>query len=148
MNAGLPLAEPEALAAFVHLEERLRAARAVPELRFSIANETFGLFAYRQAFVWDLTDGTPSLATVSGLAQVVSASPFAQWLERLGRVLQAHEGLDGEHVTAEDLPDTVAADWAAWISCRTITRDTSSRLSVAAALAASSRPSVSDMVSV
>jgi multidrug efflux pump subunit AcrA (membrane-fusion protein) len=115
MNAGLPLAEPEALAAFVHLEERLRAARAVPELRFSIANETFGLFAYRQAFVWDLTDGTPSLATVSGLAQVVSASPFAQWLERLGRVLQAHEGLDGEHVTAEDLPDTVAADWAAWL---------------------------------
>ncbi len=115
MNAGLPLAEPEALAAFVHLEERLRAARAVPELRFSIANETFGLFAYRQAFVWDLAGGAPSLATVSGLAQLSGASPFAQWLDRLGRALDAREGLDGEHVTAEDLPASIAAEWADWL---------------------------------
>jgi hypothetical protein len=115
MNAGLPLADPEALAAFVHLEERLRAARSLPELRFSIANETFGLFAYRQAFVWELTAGTPRLATVSGLAQLTAAAPFAQWLDALGRTLNAREGLDGEHVTADDLPAAVAADWAAWL---------------------------------
>jgi hypothetical protein len=115
MNAGLPLAEPEALAGFVHLEERLRAAPSLPALRFSIANETFGLFGYRQAFVWDLASGTPRLVTVSGLAQLTGASPFGQWLERLGRVLAAREALDGDYLGPEDLPAALAGDWAAWL---------------------------------
>jgi multidrug efflux pump subunit AcrA (membrane-fusion protein) len=115
MNAGLPLADPEALAGFVHLEERLRAARSVAELRFSIANETFGLFPYRQAFVWDLAGRRARLATVSGLAQLTGASPFGQWLDRLGQALAARPDLDGDYLVATDLPDALASDWAAWL---------------------------------
>ena len=37
MNAGLPLADPEALAAFVHLEERLRADGVAPDHAAEIA---------------------------------------------------------------------------------------------------------------
>jgi len=115
MTARLPLIEPELIAGFVHLEERLRAARTIAELRFSIANETFTLFRYRQAFVWE-TDGTRArLATVSGLAQLGSTSPLQQWLGRVGRVLAARAGLDGDYLDATDLPAELAADWSEWL---------------------------------
>jgi hypothetical protein len=115
MTARLPLIEPELIAGFVHLEERLRAARSVPELRFSIANETFGLFAYRQAFVWETDGPRARLVTVSGLAQLGPTSPLQQWLGRVGQVLAARTALDGDYIDATDLPPALAADWAEWL---------------------------------
>lgn len=102
-------------AAFVHLEERARAARSIPELRFTIANETFALAPYRQAFVWEVDPRRTRLATVSGLAQPAPDAPFGQWLGRLGDALLARPELDGEYVGAADLPAALAADWAEWL---------------------------------
>jgi hypothetical protein len=93
----------------VYLEERLRAAPSLPALRFSIANETFGLFGYRQAFMRDLAAGTPRLVTVSGLAQPTGTSPFGQWLDPLGRVLAAREAPDGDSLGPEGLPAALGA---------------------------------------
>ena len=115
MNARVPIAEPELASAFVHLEERLRAARTLAELRFSIANETFALLPYRQAFVWETDGARARLATVSGLAQLAAASPMQQWLERLGTALAARDALDGDYLSGSDLPAAVAADWDAWL---------------------------------
>lgn len=115
MNAPAPFADPSVAAAFVHHEERLRAARTPAELRFTIANETFALFPYRQAFVWDVVGGRARLSTVSGLAKPATDAPFGQWLGRVGDALLARAELDGDYVGAADLPEALAADWSEWL---------------------------------
>jgi hypothetical protein len=115
MNARVPIAEPELASAFVHLEERLRAARTLAELRFSIANETFALLPYRQAFVWETDGPRARLATVSGLAQLAAGAPMQQWLERLGTAIAARDALDGDYLSAADLPAAIASDWYDWL---------------------------------
>ncbi|MFZ4760679.1 MAG: efflux RND transporter periplasmic adaptor subunit [Burkholderiaceae bacterium] len=115
MNAPLSLADSHLASAFVHHEERLRAATSVAELRFTIANETFGLFPYRQAFVWELDGPRARLRTVSGLAKPAADAPFCQWLDRVGGSLAARPALDGEYVGAADLPEALAADWSTWL---------------------------------
>lgn len=108
-------AEAGSSAAFVHLEERARAARSIAELRFTIANETFGLAPYRQAFVWEVNERRVRLAAVSGLAQPAPDAPFGQWLGRLGDALRARPELDGAYVGASDLPVALATDWVEWL---------------------------------
>lgn len=115
MNARLQTAAPDLAAVFVHLEERLRAARALPELRFSIANETHALLPFRQAFVWETDGPTARLATISGLAQLAATSPMQQWLERLGNAIAARPTLDGDYLTAEDVPAAIGAEWDDWL---------------------------------
>ncbi|MEI7445156.1 MAG: HlyD family efflux transporter periplasmic adaptor subunit [Burkholderiales bacterium] len=136
MNAPAPFADPSVATAFVHHEERLRAARTLAELRFTIANETFGLFPYRQAFVWDAAGGRARLETVSGLAKPAADAPFGQWLGRVGDALLARPSLDGEYVGAVDLPAAVAADWGEWLPdwllCFTVDAPDGGRLAIVA----------------
>ena len=70
---------------YAHLQERTRLARTLPELMFSLANETWQLLPFRQAFVWQSRSGKPLLHTVSGLARLGDDSPLTVWLQALGR---------------------------------------------------------------
>ncbi len=60
---------------YAYLLERIRQARNLNELNFSLANEVWQLFPYTQGFVWQVRGTGSQLRTVSGLAQLAGDSP-------------------------------------------------------------------------
>src|SRR5690606_5897292 len=105
MNA--PAADAElgrALPVYAHLQERARAARSLRELWFTIANETWQLLPYAQAYLWQADGGAVRLRTAAGLAQLAEDSPLTVWLRRLGRWLERRVGDDPEFFAGEDMP--------------------------------------------
>lgn len=90
MNIAPTTVEADAthLALLVELESRSRQAVNAQQLQFTIANETWRLLPYRQAYVW-IADvrGVSKLRCVSGLAQLNEDSPFTVWLKRLRQEL-------------------------------------------------------------
>lgn len=117
MNA--PQADTEltrSLSVYAHLQERARLARTLAELWFTIANETYQLFAYRQGFVWQTDGQRARLRTAAGLAQLGEDSPLSVWLRRLGRWFDSQPGTEPRLVVASDLPASLAAGWQEWLS--------------------------------
>lgn len=75
-------ASPSAAALVAQLEQRARAANTPAELAFSIANDSFALLGFRQAFVMAGSGAQARLTTVSGLALPAEDSPYLIWLRR------------------------------------------------------------------
>ena len=75
-------ASPSAAAMVAQLEARARAANTPAELAFSIANDSFGLLGFRQAFVMAGSGKQARLLTLSGLAVPTEDSPYLIWLRR------------------------------------------------------------------
>jgi multidrug resistance efflux pump len=103
------------LSVYAHLQERTRAAKNLRDLWFTIANETFQLFPYRQGFVWQLDGGKPRLRAVSGLAQLGDESPLTLWLKKLGRLLAVKLESDPDFVNIDDLPADMKEGWKEWM---------------------------------
>ena len=104
---------------YAYLLERIRQARNLNELTFSLANEVWQLFPYTQGFVWQLRGTGSQLRTVSGLAQLAGDSPLTTWLHRLGRWLQgrleAGETPEAMFVQIDDVPDNLRDGWREWL---------------------------------
>src|SRR5690606_1784567 len=116
MNA--PAADPElgrALPVYAHLQERARAARGLRELWFTIANETWQLLPYTQAYLWQLDGGPARLRTAAGLAQLAEDSPLTVWLKRFGRWLERHVGDDPVFIVRDDIPAELGEGWDEWM---------------------------------
>lgn len=99
------------------LEARARAAESVSELGFSIANETHGIFRFRQAMVLRGEGPSARLMTVSGLAKPSEDSPYLVWLRRAWSWLQPQVAEQpGWFVPdpAVPMPDVVADGWREW----------------------------------
>jgi multidrug resistance efflux pump len=110
---SLALGHYEALA---HLQKRAFDSATVPELCFVIANETYQLMPYRQAFVWACdASGAARLRTISGLATLGEDSPFTIWLKKLGAWLPTKVGADGEYLQQQDVPKNAQVGWAEWL---------------------------------
>ena len=103
------------LAVYAHLQERTRAAKTLRELWFTVANETYQLFAYRQGFVWQLDGGKARLRAVSGLAQLGEDSPLTIWLRKLGRLLGNKLDTDPDFVNIDDVPEDMKEGWKEWM---------------------------------
>jgi multidrug resistance efflux pump len=100
----------------VHLQQRAISVGNVRELAFVVANETFQLLPYRQAFVWAVgASGQPQLHTVSGLANLAEDSPLTLWLRKLGKQIAQKVGRDGEYLQIADVPASAAAGWQEWL---------------------------------
>ncbi len=108
--AAMPL-----IAVYAFLEERARAAKTLPELSFSMVNESWQLAGFRQAFLWRCDTGRVRLMAVSGLAQLAEDSPFTVWLKRTGRILEERVRDEPEFVTVDDLPEALAEGWREWM---------------------------------
>jgi len=116
MNA--PAADPElgrALPVYAHLQERARAAGSLRELWFTIANETWQLLPYAQAYLWQLDGGAARLRTAAGLAQLAEDSPLTVWLGRLGRWLEGIVGDEPTFLLRDDVPAALADGWDEWM---------------------------------
>ena len=96
------------------LEARARAASNVKELGFSIANDTFALLQFRQAFVYpeDQAHGI----TMSGLVNPPEDSPYLVWLQRTWHWLKPQLALEPTWFAPEqaDLPEIIAQGWQEW----------------------------------
>lgn len=75
-------ASPSAATLVAQLEARARAANTPAELAFSIANDSFALLGFRQAFVMAGSNKQARLLTLSGLAVPAEDSPYLIWLRR------------------------------------------------------------------
>ena len=109
------VAQANALHNYTLLEERARAANNVAELIFSVANETWQVFAYRQSFVWALQGRAARLRIVSGLAQLTEESPLTVWLKRLGSEIARRSQHEPQFLAADDLPESLRQGWHEWL---------------------------------
>jgi multidrug resistance efflux pump len=109
-------AQPAALVTFADLEERARQAKTLPELIFTIVNETFGLLPYRQAVLWELdTRKATKLRLVSGLTKLGDDSPNSIFLRRLGRDIAKRLADDGEYYVATDFKAALQKEWPEYL---------------------------------
>ena len=143
MNAPVQI-EAATLAVLWQLSARAREARTEETLGFVIVNESLSLVPYRQAAWWRAPAPVPgAVAAVSGLPQSDPGAPYVQWLGEVCRAFErssAHSaaefpqpGQDGaatvtadtqaadakdrtwpRALTADSLPDVLAADWDSW----------------------------------
>ncbi|WP_394063519.1 efflux RND transporter periplasmic adaptor subunit [Alcaligenes sp. WGS1538] len=74
-------------AALLGGEQRCRQAADVHELAFTIVNETWQIWPYRQAQLWQSGPLGPQCSAISGLAVLPEDSPFTVWSRRLVRAL-------------------------------------------------------------
>lgn len=108
MTAQAPiLAQPVAdeLAVVLELGRRARAAADAAELGFLAVNDTHALAPYRQAALWSADRG---ILALSGLVDVETNAPYAQWLARLCGALVAATA--ARAVTSAEVP-AAADDW-------------------------------------
>ena len=96
------------------LEARARAATNLPELAFSIANDSYGLLPFRQALVFAGAGTDSRLLTVSGLARVTDESPYLVWLRRIWPLLQQRFDGAAGWCTAADLDGASAELTEGW----------------------------------
>lgn len=108
------------------LGRRARAAGSDRELGFLLVNDSHDLVQYRQAALW-LADG--GAYTLSGVVQIEANAPYVQWLSAVCKYLASQPAQAGQangvnpaakaavtarSITSRDLPEDLAADWAAW----------------------------------
>jgi hypothetical protein len=99
------------LAQLLDLARKARSAASPAELAFLAVNDTHALWPYRQAALWFSEGGIRAL---SGVVEPETNAPYAQWLNQLCGHLAAtrHEAIA---ITAIDLPDDLAGEWAEWL---------------------------------
>jgi len=110
------------LALLWQLAARVRDAASEQTLAFTVLNETLALLPYRQA-AWWRGPAPGAVAALSGLPQSDPTAPYVQWLGSLCRTLARAEVKRDPHaghgalrsLTAMDIPEAVAAEWAAWL---------------------------------
>jgi multidrug resistance efflux pump len=115
---------PAHLALLYQLAGRAREASREQTLAFTILNETLALIPYRQA-AWWRGPSPGAVAAVSGLPQSDPGAPYVQWLGTLCRTLARGGKHGADHnspdpFTAQDIPEDVAAEWAAWLPAQAL----------------------------
>lgn len=113
-------------AALLGGEQRCRQAADVHELAFTIVNETWQIWPYRQAQLWQFGPLGPQCSAISGLATLPEDSPFTVWSRRLMRALAPGLGqrlhvLHFDQIAAQGAPaelpmltPELIAGWEEW----------------------------------
>jgi hypothetical protein len=102
------------LSALLQLEQRARAATAA-ELKFLMVNDTASVVSYQQAVLWQSDAAGSAAFTLSGVAVADDGGPYRVWLDHLMAAITRGANAKVLHVlTAGDLSDKVAEEWAEW----------------------------------
>lgn len=104
------------VAALLHLQQKLLAAKTPAEFGYSAVNETRFLVPYRQATLWRSSSGKRSgqIFAISGLPVVNPEAPYIQWLSTLFNHLSTrHTTL--LTLTPSHLPDPLGHPWQTWL---------------------------------
>jgi hypothetical protein len=111
------------LATLLQLGRRAREAESADVVGFVAVNETRQLFEYRQAALGRAAGLGPWLPgevlAVSGLPQPDPQAPYVQWLAQVFRIVAKQDIPESAGAVralgAQDLPELLARDWAAWL---------------------------------
>lgn len=101
----------EAFFAWLDLEHRILKARRPVETAFAAVNLAHALVPYRQAALWN---GTQGVVALSGTAAVEAGSPYVLWLSQAFAHLDPRT-MSPTILTAADLPQALADQWAEWL---------------------------------
>lgn len=101
----------QGLLAWLEIEHRLLKAKRPVEAAFIAVNEAHALAPYRQAVLWNATQGAVAL---SGVAAIDEGAPYVLWLRRLFEHLSASFP-SASVITVSNLPDGVADQWKEWL---------------------------------
>jgi len=101
---------PSPLLVLLELARRTRRAESTEELAFLAVNDTRELTPYRQAALWL---GSQGVRCLSGLVEVDANVPYAQWLDRVCRLIAAEKGV--RRIQADELVDAERAQWREWL---------------------------------
>lgn len=103
----------------ISLQQRALEAPDAQVLAFVIANETWHVLPYRQAFVF-FNDrfGQLRLRVISGLVSVIEDTPLTRWAQQVCAHFTAQVAASAEPhwFTAEDVPIALRDGWAEWWS--------------------------------
>lgn len=100
-----------ALGVLLDLSRRAREASDRTVLGFLAVNDSHALAPYRQAALW-LADG--GIQALSGVVQIESNAPYAQWLQQACTSMAAG-GSEPALVNAATLPAALGDEWAEWL---------------------------------
>jgi len=101
------------LLVFLDLCHQARLAAGSEELAFLAVNDSRRLVSYRQAALCFAGDG---LVALSGVVQAEANVPYVQWLLKLqDYLLDSSVDARPRRLTARDLPDELAGEWADWL---------------------------------
>jgi hypothetical protein len=109
-EAGTPI-PAHALSELWGLAQLARQAGSAQELGFLLVNQTLSIQPYRQAVLWLQAEDTFAL---SGVVQIEANAPYVSWVNQVSRHLSVDSVTHPRSLTARDLPDTLAQEWAAW----------------------------------
>jgi multidrug efflux pump subunit AcrA (membrane-fusion protein) len=106
---------PHPALALLEFERRIQSAGSNREVAFRAVNDASQVLDFDQAVLWRSdVFGRPLIAVASGLADVMTDSPFQQWLVRLVQSITP-AGFDAARAwTIEELPEAVVSDGADW----------------------------------
>lgn len=106
---------PHPALALLQFERRLQTARSVGEVAFRAVNDSSEVLRFDQAILWRRdVFSRPAVAAASGLAEVTGDSPYRQWLVRLVHAITPEPFAKRSVLSADALPEAVAADGADW----------------------------------
>ncbi|MFO1318464.1 MAG: HlyD family efflux transporter periplasmic adaptor subunit [Burkholderiales bacterium] len=111
MNApAVPVADP--VVTLLALQSRARQAPTAQELLFLVANETWRLVPYRQAFVFVIDAAARwRLEVASGLATLDGDTPFTLFLDRAMTIISADPSPEARFVDPAALPADLREEW-------------------------------------
>ncbi|MEN9538258.1 MAG: hypothetical protein RLZZ126_493 [Pseudomonadota bacterium] len=99
---------------YIHLIARAQQATSLPELVFSIVNESIQLVTYQQAAYFSVgSSGRLSLSCASGLASVAETSPYTVWVNGFASAFNA--GLPHQLMDFDDAAPDWREGWQEWL---------------------------------
>jgi hypothetical protein len=101
----------DALPQLWELAHLARQAQSDRELGFLLVNQSLCLAGYRQAVLWL---GDEGVFTLSGVVQIEANAPYVLWVDQVARHLRADHATSARTITAQDLPEHLAQEWADW----------------------------------
>lgn len=120
MNAP-PSRTGDPVSTLLALQSRARQAPTGRELLFLVANETWGLVPYRQAFVFARTPADRwRLEVVSGLATLEGETPFTLFLGRVAPVLAQGVAVEGRRIEGTTLPQELREEWSRYLPAQAL----------------------------
>lgn len=107
----------QSIGTLLQIEQDVRQAASESAVEFIAVNDSWRLLPYRQAVLWRPdAAGRPTLALVSGLADLPADSPYRQWMnEALRQLAPALQPGKARRITRDDLPPAMHAGWDEWM---------------------------------
>jgi multidrug resistance efflux pump len=100
----------------LEFQRKLQSCRSAREVLFVAVNQTYNLVRFDQSVFWRPGVGSrPSIAAVSGLAELSEDSPYAQWLARAIDFIRVNKPGKAVAFAYSEFPEALAEEGQEWV---------------------------------